>query len=376
MRYKQLGKRDTQIPAIGQGCMGVGGYLFSGFRQDNAQIQALKLGIELGMTFLDTAEGYGDGHSEELVAKAIEGIRAKVFIASKFSPEHNGYEDVLKSAEQSLRRLGTDYIDLYQLHWPTPTVHISETMRALGLLLKEGKIRYAGVCNLSLNELKEAQSTMSTEELASIQVEYNLFDRTIENSILPFCQSKGMMAIAYSPLDQGRVASGDSRIKVLQEIAGNYNRTISQIALNWLVSHDVVIAIPKATNPDHIRQNAASTDFELSDEDSKKIDEVFAQEYVYVPTDRVCVIPGGQGNRQVYQTVEEALENRLNFVPGPAELAQDIRNGEVLKPVRVIRSRDKTGSYDYGLIEGRIRYWAWVIAYNGEQPIPVLIRDS
>lgn len=376
MKYKILGKTRSRIPAIGQGCMGIGGYMSKDSRQDDVQIKALRLGIELGMTFLDTAEGYGDGHSEELVAKAIEGIRDKVFIATKFSPEHNGYEDVLESAEQSLRRLGTDYIDLYQLHWPTPRVPLSETLRAMRQLLKEGKIRYAGVGNLSLKELKETRVDMAAEEIVSVQVEYNLFDRTIENSILPYCESEGMTAIAYSPLDQGEIASGDNRIRVLREIANKYGRTMAQVALNWLISHPSVIAIPKSTNPQHIKENASSADFELSDEDFEKISEVFAQKCVYVPTDRIRVIVGGQGNRKVYQTVEEALENKLGFAPSPAELVQDIRDGEDLKPVRVMRSTDKTGRYDYDLIEGRIRYWAWVIAHNGEKPIPVYIRDN
>jgi diketogulonate reductase-like aldo/keto reductase len=376
MKYKTLGKTRIQIPAIGQGCMGIGGYLSQDSRQDDLHIGALKQGIELGMTYIDTAEGYGGGHSEELVGRAIRGIRNKVFVATKFSPEHNGYQDVLESAEQSLRRLGTDYIDLYQLHWPTPQVPLSETMRALKKLLKEGIIRHAGVCNLSLKELKDARADMTPEEIISIQVEYNLFDRTIENSILPYCRSEGMITVAYSPLDQGKIASGDSRIKVLQKIAGKYGRTIAQVALNWLISHPSVIAIPKATNPQHIKENASSTDFELTDEDFEKISGVFAPDGLNVPTDRIRVIVGGQGNRQVYQTIEDALENRLGFTPSPEELARDIRGGEALKPVRVIRSTDITGKYDYDLTEGRIRYWAWVIAYDGKKPIPVLIRDN
>lgn len=376
MKYKILGKTRSRIPAIGQGCMGIGGYLSQDSRQDDNHIRALKLGIELGMTFLDTGEGYGDGHSEELVGRAIQRIRDKVFIATKFSPEHNGYEDVLESAVKSLRRLGTDYIDLYQLHWPTPKVPLSETMRAMRQLLKEGKIRYAGVGNLSLKELKEAHAAMTAEEIVSVQVEYNLFDRTIENSILPYCQSVGMTAIAYSPLDQGEIASGDKKIKELQKIANKYGRTMAQVTLNWLISHHSVMAIPKATNPQHIKENASSADFELSDEDFEKISEIFVQKCLYIPTDRIRVIVGGRGNRKVYQTVEEALENKLGFTPSSAELAQDIRDGEDLKPIRVIRSTDKTGRYDYDLIEGRIRYWAWVIAYNNEKPIPVYIRDK
>lgn len=376
MKDKTLGKTRAKIPALGQGCMGIGGYLSRDSLQDENQIKALRLGIELGMTFLDTAEAYGNGHSEELVGRATEGIRDKVFIATKFSPEHNSYQDVLKSAEGSLRRLGTDYIDLYQVHWPNPKVPLSETMRAMKRLLEEGKVRYVGVSNFSLGELKEAQSAISGEEIVSVQVEYNLFDRSIENSILPYCESEGMTAIAYSPLDQGKIAGGDRRTRALQKIANKYDKTMPQIALNWLISHPSVVAIPKATNPDHIRQNAASADFELLDEDFKEISWLFARECVSVPTDRIRIITGGQGNRQVYQTVEEALENRLGFVPSPAELAQDIREGGVLKPVRVIRSTNAAGRYDYDLVEGRIRYWAWVIAHNGKKPIPVYIRDD
>jgi diketogulonate reductase-like aldo/keto reductase len=376
MQYKEIGKTHTKISAIGQGCMGIGGYISKESNNDDKQIEALRLGLELGMTFIDTAEVYGNGHSEELVARAVEGIRDRVFIATKVSPENLSYDNVIRSAEGSLNRLKTDYIDLYQVHWPNPKIPISESMCAMEQLLKEGKIRYVGVSNFSLKELKEAQVALSEDEIVSIQVEYNFFDRTIENSILPYCEREGIRTIAYSPLDQGRIASGDKRIKALKIIANRYNRTMAQVVLNWLISHSSVIAIPKATNPAHIKENAAATDFELLDEDFKEISEIFAQECVYVPVDRIRVILGGQGNRQVYQTVEEAMENKLGFVPSPLDLAHDIQKGEVLKPVRVMRSTDKIGNYDFDLIEGRIRYWAWVIAYNEKKPIPVYIRDN
>lgn len=376
MNYKELGKKHTKVPAIGQGCMGIGGYLSRESLHDDNQIKALRLGIELEMTFIDTAEAYGNGHSEEIVGRAVEGIRDKVFIATKVSPEHLSYDALLRSAEGSLRRLKTDYIDLYHVHWSNPKIPISETMRAMKRLLKAGKIRYVGVSNFSLTELKEAQAAISEDEIVSIQTEYNLFDRSIENNILPYCEHEGITTIAYSPLDQGKIASGDKRIEALEMIADKYSRTIAQVALNWLISHPSVIVIPKATNPEHIKENAAAADFELSDEEFKEISEIFAQECVYVPTDRIRVIKGGQGNRQVYHTLEAAIENKLGFVPSPVDLAHDIREGEVLKPVRVIRSTDKTGNYDYDLTEGRIRYWAWVIAYSGEKMIPVYIRDK
>jgi hypothetical protein len=148
------------------------------------------------------------------------------------------------------------------------------------------------------------------------------------------------------------------------------------VALNWLVSHPSVITIPKATNPIHIRENASASDFELSVEDLNEISKVFTRERTYTPTDRIRVIARGRGNRQVYQTINEALENKFDFVPSPFDLAQDIRKGEVLKPVKVIQSTDESGKYDYDLIEGRIRYWAWVIAHKGEKTIPVYVCEK
>lgn len=375
MQHKELGKSSVKIPAIGQGCMGIGGYLSKDSHQDDNQVKALRLGIELEMNFIDTAEAYGDGHSEGLVGRAIEGIRDKVFIASKVSPEHLFYDGLLLSAEKSLRKLKTDYIDLYQVHWPNPKVPIDETMRAMEQLVREGKVRYIGMSNFSLRQLKAAQAALSENEIVSVQVEYNLFDRNIENSILPYCESESITTIAYSPLDQGQIAGDYKKTKALETIANRYNRTVAQVALNWLISHPSVIAIPKATNPIHIRENASAADFELSDEDFEEISRVFTQECIYAPTDRIRVIVGGRGNRQVYQTVDEALENKLGFVPSPLDLAQDIRKDEILKPIRVTQSTDESGEYDYDLIEGRIRYWAWVIAHKGKVSIPAYIRE-
>ncbi len=376
MKYKELGKKHTEIPAIGQGCMGIGGYLSIDSHQDDNQAKALRLGIELEMNFIDTAEAYGDGHSEELVGRVIEGIRDRVFIASKVSPEHLSYDDLLLAAENSLRRLKTDYIDLYQVHWPNPKVPIDETMRAVEQLVREGKVRYVGLSNFSLRQFKAAQAASSESEIVSVQVEYSLYDRNIENSILPYCESEGITTIAYSPLNQGQIAGDDKKTQALEMIANRYNKSMAQVALNWLISHPSVIAIPKATNPIHIRANASAADFELSDEDFEEINRAFTRECIYAPTDRIRVIAGGRGNRQVYKTIDEALENELGFVPSPLDLAQDIRKGEILKPVRVTQSTDESGKYDYDLIEGRIRYWAWVIAHKGEKAIPVYVCEE
>jgi len=358
MEYKQFGKTGTYVSAIGQGTMGIGGYFTEDTSRDEILIDNLKVGIECGMTFLDTAEAYGAGHSEELVGRAIKNCREQVFVATKVSPENLFHDSVLLSLEGSLRRLRTDYIDLYQIHWPNPIVPLEETMRALDKLLKDGKIRFTGVSNFSFAKLKEANEMFLLNGIDSIQLEYNLFDRTIEDDILSYCEKEGITVIAYSPLDHGRISNGDDKHKILQKIADKYHKTTAQVALRWLVSRPPVIAIPKAVTVDHIKKNASSTDFKLSIGDINLIDRIFAQSVVSIATDRVKV----------------GWDGLDKFVPGPDELAADIRNGEELKPIRVVKSKDTSGKYDYDLVEGKLRYWAWVAAHNGKISIPALVR--
>ncbi|MBW2334259.1 MAG: aldo/keto reductase [Deltaproteobacteria bacterium] len=375
MRYKTLGDTTESIPVIGQGTMGIGGYLESGVNGDQKCIDAIRFGIDLGMMFIDTAENYGKGHSEEVIGHAIKSIREKVFIATKVAPEHLVYDEVIRACERSLRRLSTDYIDLYQIHWPNPAISIEETMEAMKYLKEQGKIRFIGVSNFSLQQIRESIEIFGKEGHISVQSEYNLFDRSIEHDILPFCEKNDLLTIAYSPLDQGYIAQDNSRIEILESIAQKYDRTRAQIVLNWLVSHPNMIAIPKAVNAEHIRQNAAAADFDIDHADIHIIDRTFQCKPIYVPTERIKVVVDGQGNRKVYQTIEDALKNPLGFTPSPSVLAEDIRKkNDVIKPVRVRKSSDQTGRYDYDLVEGRIRYWAWHIAHDGKRSIPVLVR--
>lgn len=367
MRTKQLDTTSIKLPAIGQG---MGAYSWH-----DRQTEILRAGINLGMNFIDTAEEYDNGHSEEIIGNAITGIRDKVILGTKFSPEHNSYDGILRAVEGSLRRLKTDYIDLYQIHWPNPSIPLEEAMSAMTRLVSEGKVRYIGVSNLYLRELQEAQSALSTEKIVSLQTEYNLFDRMIEEEILPFCQHNKITIIAYSPLDQGRIADGDKRRNLLRKIAEKHNKSLAQIALSWLISKPSVVAIPKAKSLQHLKENAACADFDLDEEDIRDIDLIFKRPPIYISPDRIRVSTQGERSRLVYQTIEEVRENRLRHVPSPTDLAQSIVKEETIKPVRVIHTLEKAGKYDYDLVEGRIRYWAWVIAY-GNVPIPAYIREN
>ncbi len=373
MLTKRLANTSLRLPAIGQG---TGDFFWDSDVDYDTKVDLLRRGVDLGMTLIDTAEGYGSGISEEIVGKAIHGVRHDVVLATKFSPEHHAHGDVLTAAEGSLRRLGTDYIDIYQVHWPNPSIPVAETMSALRVLVESGKVRFVGLCNFSKTELIEAKDCLGEHHIASLQNEYNLFERTIEyTGLLSYCADNRISAIAYSPLDQGRTTvMGQEQLDVLATIAGRHDRTVAQVILRWLVGHLPVVAIVRSTREQHVNENAAATDFELSDADAQWINQAFHHEILQVSTDRIRVSLHGEWGHAVYQTVEEALENKLGFRPSPVELSGSMREGDLLKPVRLVPSAD--GRYEYDLIGGRIRYWAWVIAHNGARPIPAYVREG
>ena len=277
MQFRPLGRTRESIPLVGLGTWGIGGEMSPDPSRDDASIQALKLGLDLEMKFIDTAEMYAAGHSEEVVARALEGRRDEVFVASKVSPRHFAYDDVLAAAKRSLKRLGLKQMDLYQLHWPSSKIPISETMRAMEKLVSDGLTRYIGVSNFSVEQMREAQQSLSHEKIVSNQVEFSLIDRSVEARILPYCQKEGLTLIAYSPLGQGKIPRGKgSSFKVLDEMAEKSGKSRNQVALAWVLQHESVVAIPKAADIDHIKENAEVADWKLDKEDYQKLARAFS----------------------------------------------------------------------------------------------------
>ena len=274
MQYRSLGRTNEQIPVVGMGTWAIGGSQ----SKDQQAIEALRLGIDLGMHFIDTAEMYGSGHSEELTAQALKDEKKKVFVASKVSPQHFSYDNVLRSCQASLKRLEMKQMDLYQLHWPNPRIPIQETMRAMEKLANDGLIRHIGVSNFSVQQMKEAQTSLSKHDIVSNQVEYSLVDRSIESNILPYCQKEKWTVIAYSPLGQGRIPNGHgTSFKILDDIGKKYGKSREQVALNWLLQHDSVVVIPKASDLDHVRENVDVAEWKLSGEDFERLNETFPE---------------------------------------------------------------------------------------------------
>ena len=267
MKTKPLGGARIEVPEIG-----LGAWKYRG------GVEPLQHGIELGANLIDTAEMY---RTEDVVGEAVRGIRERVFIASKVSGDHLGYDDVLRAAEASLRRLDVDAIDLYQVHWPNPRTPIGETMRAMEALADSGRIKYIGVSNFSTDQLAEARAAMSHHPIVSNQVLYNLRRRDIERKLMPYCERHAVTIIAYTPLDSGKLAAKAGRFspkgaKVLQEVAQENRKTPAQAALNWCVSHESVIAIPKSDSVSRTTENCGASDWRLSDEDMARLDRAFA----------------------------------------------------------------------------------------------------
>ncbi|WP_061532098.1 aldo/keto reductase [Collimonas arenae] len=260
------------IPVLGQGTWNMG----EDPAQKKREIDALRLGMDLGMHLIDTAEMYAEGGAEEIVGEAIRGRRAETFLVSKVYPHNADRRGVQAACERSLRRLGTDYIDLYLLHW-RGSVPLAETLEAFEALKKAGKIRDFGVSNFDTADMREASALPGGDEIAVNQVLYNLVQRGIEWELLPWCRARSMPVMAYSPLESSpseqRQMLGNPR---LQAIAKRHEASPAQIALTWLQQQENVIVIPKAVDARHVRENRASCDIVLTAEDLREIDRAFA----------------------------------------------------------------------------------------------------
>ena len=234
-------------------------------------------GIELGAFLIDAAEMY---RNEESVGQAIKGLRDKVFLATKVLGSNLRYDQVLNAAEESLRRLDVDLIDLYQIHWPNSRVPIQETMKAMAALVDSGSVKYVGVSNFSKRELQEAQAAMPNVPIVSNQVLYNLKRREIERDLLPYCQDNGITVIAYTPLADGSLAAkprlrSDQRVQALEQIAAQVGKTMAQVALNWCFSHRNVMVIPKTNSVDRTVENCGASGWRLSAEQINLLDRSF-----------------------------------------------------------------------------------------------------
>jgi aryl-alcohol dehydrogenase-like predicted oxidoreductase len=322
MEYRRLGNSGIKVSVIGFGAWAIGGWMWGGTDQKDA-LDAVQEAIEAGITTIDTAPVYGFGLSEEIVGEAIKGKRSKVQILTKYGlrwdtqkgphyfdtqdaqgrpidlHRYAGKKDVIQECENSLRRLGTDYIDLYQIHWPDPTTPIEETMLAVEKLLQDGKVRAAGVCNYSVEQMELAEKVLV---LSSGQIPYSMVNRGAEKELIPYCIKNNKGVIAYSPLQRGLLtgkigmnhefAPGDHRpstpffepencrkiLSVLEKIrplADAHGATLAQLAITWTIHMPgITVALVGARNPNQVKKNVKACDIGLSHDEIQRINEL------------------------------------------------------------------------------------------------------
>jgi len=279
MEYKNL-IDNVQIPVLGLGTWLMGGRMEPDYSDDENCIQAIKKAIELGYTHIDTAEMYANGHTEELIGKAIKDLdRKKLFITTKVRNTKLKYDDVIQSAKESLGRLQTEYIDLFLIHSPSSEIPIEETMKAFDYLVEQKLVRFIGVSNFQVEQLIEAQKYTKNKIVAN-QIEYSLLTRNdgkyggnkdMESKTIPYCQENDIIVMAERPIERGLLLEGHP---LLDELEKKYNKTKAQIAINWLISKKNIITIPKSANVDRLKENIESIGWKMDEDDIKRLDKI------------------------------------------------------------------------------------------------------
>ncbi len=272
MKAKPFGPTGIDLPVIGQGTWDIPE---CGAAREQAK-RAIRRGIELGMTHLDTAEMYGGGAVESILGEAIAGVpREALFITSKVLPSHASYDDTIAACERSLKRMKLDYFDLYLLHWPSD-VPLAETMRALADLVRSGKTRFVGISNFDVDEMLECKALLGDVPLACNQVLYHLRERGPEHRLIEAAEAANIAVVAYTPFGRGRFPR-DAAVDggILERVGRKYGATPRQVILAFLSRFDNVFTIPKASNVEHVDENAAAGDLRLDEEDVRAIDEAF-----------------------------------------------------------------------------------------------------
>jgi len=306
MKYRKLGPTGISVSVIAMGCWPIGGGLNWGPQKEKDSIATIKAALDAGINFFDTAEAYGEGLSEQLIGRALEGRRGEAVIATKVSPSHLSRGELVKACERSLKNLRTDYIDLYQIHWPSREIPLEETMKTMELLQKEGKIRAVGVSNFSVGDLGEL---LSNGSCVTNQMPYSLLFRAIEYGVLPMCREKGIGILPYSPLMMGLLAGkfnsaddvpeGRARtrhfskdrphtrhgedgceketfeaVDKIRVICEEINQPMADVALAWLIHQPGVISVlAGARKPGQIEMNAKAADLKLSADVLNKLTE-------------------------------------------------------------------------------------------------------
>ena len=365
---------NKKVSLIGLGTGTFGGKSEKNLEETENLINIIKSAYENGINFFDTAEIYGNGYCEELIGNTLRNKRKNVILATKFKPSNSSANNIMKSVDSSLKRLKTDYIDIYQSHWPNYSVPIESTLEGLEKVVKEGKVLSVGFGNVTLSYLlKISKIADSKLPIISIQNEYSLFERSIENKIMDYCKLKKIEILAYSPLGSGKYVKKIRNSNLIKKLEKKYNLTSIQIVLQWLSVMMNVLPIPMTKNKSHLKSNTEFLKYSVENDDLDLISEEFKIIQKKIPPKNIMVRDSYTGF--FYKNKEEALKNAHGFSPSPSELSKELIADEmqILKPIKVKKVEEDKGLYN--LYEGQLRFWAWVIAFGNEEPILATVDE-
>jgi len=376
--FKIIGSSKLLVYPIGQGTLfGRNHKLKLNKEIVKVKSEVMKYGIDLGMNFIDTGEDYEGGSSEEIVGDISKNIRDQLIIATKFKPINNSKRGIRHALEGSLKRLKTDYVDLYQIQWPNPEIPLEETISTLEDLVVEGKIKYFGVGNFSSNQIKQALKITNNSKLIAAQTEYDLFNREIEKEFINYTESENLSIVAY--LSHGKDLFSDDENFFLETLSEKYNVSVRSIILNWIISKKNLIVLTSSMSKEHTKQNFLSGQFQMENEDMEKINLKFNRKTIKLKPHEIKVQDFDESDNahKIYTTVEEAIENKLNIKPDANEISKEIlRSGELLRPIELKKNPNKNDKEKYILVRGRMRFWGWIIAFGHEKELDCLVFDD
>ena len=364
-------KNGERLPPIGLGTMGYGGFFSEDRFEYQKFINLISLAHELGIKVVDTAEVYGAGLAEEIIGKLSPSTNQDLFLMTKFSAENSAPKKIEDALHASLKRLRREYVDVYQPHWPSAEINTEVVVTTLLKLVEQGKVRYIGLSNFSASEYKKANAILGDKKVDFIQTEYGPLERSAEAELLPEVIKNHSILVGYSPFRNGSIFDEKNKnYQNLKDIAEKYSATISQIVLAWLLRSGSVITIPKASSAERIIENFSALNLNISTVDLEKLSEIFEIKMEMIEMGLIDI--GFDGDRKVYLSLQEAIQNSHNLVPGPMDIANEIKmnNGMLAKPIKIRRNKD---SDRYTLIEGRMKFWGWMILYGIKSKVPAIV---
>lgn len=368
MNYKKLGSTNIKVSTLGMGTNGLGNFQNHSLEKTRNRQKIYQFAQENGINLFDTAEVYGEGYSEFILGKTFNRIREQVVISSKVNPDNCSHFALKRSVKETLKRLGTDYIDLYQIHWINPFIEFEETFTALEELVLAGYIRAMGVCNFSIPMITQASKYLKKIKISSNHIEFNFFNQYEVLKDRNYYQENKVSVIGYGVLNHLNLNFTKKQRKFLGGLQKNYNKTLPQILIRYFTSFENTILLSRTDNIEHLKTNLNSFDFNLTSEQYQQFYEMFKFKVQNIPMKKIKIPEQFKKFNN-----SDNFKNQNNLIPSPLIIAQTFVKYNYFKPLKLL---EKEGfyyldSYDfYGELK---KYLAWRILYDISKPIPAII---